>query len=504
MSMRPFGRRALSALLMLLALPGAVSAQQAANEASASPPQSIILRLHPGMGISADSALSLHSSKEGAHLDLLLNLDMAILEVPVDWDIEALAEELRQDPAVQQAIMDTLRITLESPASGKSPNDLWFAQQAQQAQQARQPITDPLRIIASSGQPFSNAAQQPITDPLRITLESTVSRKLPNDPWFAQQWHLNDTSDNDADIDAPEGWAYETGSTEVVIAVFDTGIDYLHPDIKNNLWVNHAEADGQDGADDDGNGYVDDIYGYNVCDRDGDPWDDEGHGTRVSSLIAAQGNNNYQYAGVSWRARIMSVKVSNCVRETLGNILQSAEYVLAMKKRGVPIRAINISLSTQSAPIAQLVLWRAAVNRLRNEGILIMPSAGNERKKVTNADSLFVDKFYDNVIVVGATDRNRRREYNYNPDLVDLGAPGLNIPIPLGSYSLATRAYSRFNNRALFSSAANSGGSMWTVGDAWSRQGAEWRLEVMPGQGLPGLMRANGDRRHHNAEHHHP
>ena len=132
----------------------------------------------------------------------------------------------------------------------------------------------------------------------------------------------------DADIDAPEGWAYETGSTEVVVAVFDTGIDYPHPDIKNNLWINHAEADGQDGADDDGNGYVDDVYGYDTCGEDEDPWDRPwAWHTLWRRLIAAQGNNELAKQRESpGERRIMSLRVgvSECEEIKLGNVLQSA------------------------------------------------------------------------------------------------------------------------------------------------------------------------------------
>lgn len=132
---------------------------------------------------------------------------------------------------------------------------------------------------------------------------------LPNDPRFDELWGLNNTGQRgveDADIDAPEAWDIQTGS-DVVVGVIDTGIDYIHPDLDDNLWVNEGEIP-DNGIDDDGNGYVDNYHGYDFVNGDSDPFDDNGHGTHVSGTIAAEGDNGVGVIGVNWDAQIMGLK----------------------------------------------------------------------------------------------------------------------------------------------------------------------------------------------------
>src|SRR5262249_9769887 len=117
--------------------------------------------------------------------------------------------------------------------------------------------------------------------------------QIPNDPNFSSMWGLNNTGQTggtpDADIDAPEAWDVTTGSSRVVVAVLDTGVDYTHPDLAANIWTNPGEIPGN-GIDDDHNGYVDDVHGYDFVNNDPDPMDDQGHGTHVAGTIGAVGN----------------------------------------------------------------------------------------------------------------------------------------------------------------------------------------------------------------------
>ena len=135
---------------------------------------------------------------------------------------------------------------------------------------------------------------------------------LPNDSFFPNQDDLNNTGQGggtpDADIDAPEAWSLTTGSSDVVIGVIDSGIDYNHPDLAANIWTNPFEIPG-DGIDNDGNGYIDDIHGWDFANDDNDPMDDLGHGTHVSGTIAGVGNNGTDITGISWSSKLMALKI---------------------------------------------------------------------------------------------------------------------------------------------------------------------------------------------------
>jgi len=112
------------------------------------------------------------------------------------------------------------------------------------------------------------------------------ANSIPNDPMYPDQWSLGK-------IAAEGAWSIYTGSSQTVVAVLDTGVDYNHRDLRDNMWVNEAELNGTEGVDDDENGYVDDIHGYNFIYNNGDPMDDYGHGTYCSGIIAARGNNDF-------------------------------------------------------------------------------------------------------------------------------------------------------------------------------------------------------------------
>jgi subtilisin family serine protease len=140
----------------------------------------------------------------------------------------------------------------------------------------------------------------------------TPQTTTPNDPGYPQLWGLNNTGQTggtpDADIDAPEAWDIQTGNPNTVIGVIDTGVDYNHFDLVGNIWTNPGEIDA-DGIDNDGNGYIDDVRGWDFANNDNDPMDVSGHGTHVSGIIAAKGNNSVGVTGVAWNAKIMPLKM---------------------------------------------------------------------------------------------------------------------------------------------------------------------------------------------------
>jgi subtilisin family serine protease len=124
--------------------------------------------------------------------------------------------------------------------------------------------------------------------------------KLSNDPMFSSQWGVTK-------INADKAWDITTGKREIVIAVIDTGVDYTHPDLAANMWVNTKEKPNSD-VDNDGNGYKGDYYGYDFINKKADPMDDNGHGTHVAGIIGAVGNNGVGIAGVNWTVKIMPLK----------------------------------------------------------------------------------------------------------------------------------------------------------------------------------------------------
>lgn len=271
--------------------------------------------------------------------------------------------------------------------------------------------------------------------------------KTPNDTYFAQQWALHNTGSfangtPDADIDAPEAWDIKTGSSSIVVAVIDTGIDYNHEDLIDNIWRNQAE-NCLDGIDNDGNGYVDDCLGWDftTCSkfdpnppyscitaksRDNDPWDDNGHGTHVAGIIGARGDNGRGVSGVMWDVRLMPLKVLNADGYgTEGDIISGIEYAVMMKNRGANIKVINASLGGYSYSQAQY----DAIASANTSGILFVVAAGNEG--FNNDSTPFYPASYNlpNIISVAATDQNDRMASfsNFGTNTVHVGAPGVYI-----------------------------------------------------------------------------
>ena len=165
-----------------------------------------------------------------------------------------------------------------------------------------------------------------------ITLDATV----PDDSNFNSLWGLNNTGQTggvaDADIDASEAWDLQTGNN-VVVGVIDTGIDYTHPDLIDNMWVNPGEIAGN-GLDDDSNGYIDDVYGYDFAYGDGDPYDGHSHGTHVAGTIAASGNNGQGVVGVNWDAQLMALKfLSDSGSGSTMNAILAVDYATMMGVR---------------------------------------------------------------------------------------------------------------------------------------------------------------------------
>mgnify|MGYP000721206288 CR=1 FL=1 len=155
---------------------------------------------------------------------------------------------------------------------------------------------------------------------------------IPNDPRFGEQQALDNIGQqggtSNADINAPEAWDLQTGN-DIVIAVIDSGVDYNHPDLRDNIWVNVNEIP-DNGIDDDANGYIDDVNGWNFNSNTNDPMDDMDHGTHVAGTIAAVGNNRLGITGVNWKAKIMPLKFMD--ENGVGSVskaIRALEYAVA-------------------------------------------------------------------------------------------------------------------------------------------------------------------------------
>ena len=256
-----------------------------------------------------------------------------------------------------------------------------------------------------------------------------ILQTYPNDPYFEYQWGLHNTGElggtEDADIDAPEAWDITTGSNEVVVAVIDTGVDYTHEDLAANMWRNPGEIPNNN-RDDDGNGYVDDIYGIDTYNNDSDPKDDHFHGTHVAGIIGAVGNNGKGIVGVNWQVKIMALKFLSSEGEgTVDDAIECFEYVANMKDRGVNIIATNNSWGDYFYSQA---LYDAIYAHLQ-KGILCIAAAGNDA--IDNAFfPTYPASFYlPNLISVAATNMfDELAEFsNYGRRMVHLGAPGEDV-----------------------------------------------------------------------------
>ena len=267
----------------------------------------------------------------------------------------------------------------------------------------------------------------------------------PNDPRFPDLWGMENIQQTgglyDADVDAPEAWDINTGSQQLIVAVIDTGIDYSHEDIADNMWVNSGETP-DNGIDDDGNGFIDDVYGYDFVNMDGDPADDHGHGTHCAGTIAAVGDNSIGVVGVNWNSRVMAVKFlgSGGSGSTAGAI-NAIDYAVSMG-------ANVLSNSWGGGGFSQALL--DAINDASNAGVLFVAAAGNASNNNDSYPTYPATYDAPNVIAVAATDHNDNRASfsSYGATTVDLGAPGVSVlsSVPTESCSLCSSTGYRYLN----------------------------------------------------------
>jgi subtilisin family serine protease len=266
----------------------------------------------------------------------------------------------------------------------------------------------------------------------------TADATVPNDPGFPNLWGLNNAGQTggtaDADIDAPEAWDLTTSAGSRIVAVIDTGVDYTHPDLAANVWTNPGEIPGN-GIDDDGNGYIDDIYGYDFCNHDSDPMDDNSHGSHCAGTIGGVGNNGVGVAGVNWTVKIMALKFLNAGGGgSTADAISCVQYATMMKARGCPIAALSNSWGGGGYSQALYDAIAAA----GNADIVFVASAGNSAVNTDTSPQYPAGYNLANIISVAASDHNDALASfsNWGPQSVDLAAPGVNVysSIPGNSY----------------------------------------------------------------------
>ncbi len=268
---------------------------------------------------------------------------------------------------------------------------------------------------------------------------------MPNDPGFAQQWGLRNPglsvggypANLGADIHATQAWELTTGSANVLVAVTDTGVDITHPDLAPNIYTNPREI-ASNGIDDDNNGYVDDVHGYNVADRNNDITDITGHGTEMSGIIAAKLNNEIGISGVS-QSKIIPVRFFRRtgprdidIEATIAGAARALIYSIAA---GASI--INASWSQTTLDEPEFQTLKDAVSATNDAGILLVCIAGNLPYNL-DFRNVYPAKFLiPNQIVVTASQYNDEIWHapfdpsNFKPGYgtrsVDLAAPGMDI-----------------------------------------------------------------------------
>ncbi|MEM7478096.1 MAG: Ig-like domain-containing protein [Planctomycetota bacterium] len=245
---------------------------------------------------------------------------------------------------------------------------------------------------------------------------------VPNDQFYSVLWGM-------PNIGAELAWDTRTDSSAVIVGVIDSGVEYDHPDLADNIWTNSGEIDGN-GIDDDGNGYVDDFYGYDFDNDDSDPRDDNGHGTHVAGTIGAKGNNSIGVAGVGWDASIMSLKVIG--NGSNADVARAIDYAT---DNGAKITNNSYGYAGTNVGGSQAI--SNAIGRAKNAGVLYIVAAGNSRTNIpaSDMDGNFnswpaeYSKVHDNVITVAAIDSDGSfASYSHwGDESVQIAAPGTQI-----------------------------------------------------------------------------
>jgi len=259
----------------------------------------------------------------------------------------------------------------------------------------------------------------------------TSARLLPDDPFYSRQWYL-------AKVKADEAWTIVSGAPDITVAVIDAGVDVDHPDLKGNIWVNEREIP-DNNIDDDGNGFIDDVYGWDFVNDLPDPspkfesgWTEAGvsHGTIIAGIIGARGNNNQGVTGLAWRTNIMPLRVLNDRGEgRVSAVVRAIDYAI---RNGADI--INLSFVTYNYNDS----LADAIERAYEAGIIVVAAAGNDQAagdgRNTAKNPIYPacmdgSRWKNMVVGVAATDAlDQKTPFSgYGADCIDITAPGISF-----------------------------------------------------------------------------
>lgn len=249
-------------------------------------------------------------------------------------------------------------------------------------------------------------------EPDFLVFPTTTPTKIPNDPSYSQLWGMSA-------IGAPQAWHMFTGEQEVVVGVIDTGIDANHPDLAGNLWQNPGEsgAGSNNSIDDDGNGFIDDVRGWNFYSDNNNPQDLNGHGTHCAGTIGARGDNSLGVAGVTWKTRLVSIKFLGPQGGATSDAIRAVDYATGL----------GISITNNSwGGGGYSTLLKESIDRAGAAGMLFVAAAGNNGRNTDSAPSFPAAYDSPNILSVAALQSDLRLAdfSNYGARSVDIAAPG--------------------------------------------------------------------------------
>jgi subtilisin family serine protease len=258
-------------------------------------------------------------------------------------------------------------------------------------------------------------AQDPSATAQPPPADDGASELEPDDFDFPTQWGLQNPGPPDgtagADIHATQAWAVTTGSHAVKVAVVDSGIDYFHPDLAANIWTNPGEVPGN-GLDDDGNGFIDDVHGYDFVSHDSDPADDNEHGTHVAGILGAAGNNFYGITGVCWSVSLIALKAFDEEGSaSLDAVLEALDYAVAS---GAKIINASWGVDERSR------VMHDAVREVYAQGVLLIAAGGNDQA----AKAIYPAAFAEALAVAATNSKDGRAFFSNHGAEMDVAAPG--------------------------------------------------------------------------------